>query len=165
MIFKSDEEDEEEEDDLDQDEIFETPPSNTPPSNTESTPINADDLQSSIYSTFDLHLNELQTIIGRFNSDNLQSHLQKGRSSFHLLEKFDIHIQIDLLKLKTDNEQTAPLKINISLDLLKLHIDDLKLISIYRTIENIQSVFSKNEQEAADLVEENDQGKESLLCN
>ena len=142
QISKPKSDEEEEEDDEDEDEIFETPPSTTPPNN-EQVSFNPDDIYSSLYSTFDLHLNELQIIIGRYNSDNLQTHLSKGHSSLHLLEKFDIHIQIDLLKLKSDDKDTAPLNINLSLGLLRLHVDDLKLISIYRTIENIQQLFSK----------------------
>ena len=66
----------------------------------------------------------------------------------HLLEKFDIAIQIDICKFKLKNVNhlekdniLTPLKINISLNLLKLHVDDLKLVHIYKTIEDLQRTF------------------------
>ncbi len=72
--------------------------------------------------------------------------LNRGQSSLHFLEKFDISIQIDIFKLKQNKQDTnnnwTPLKINIKLSLLKLHIDDLKLTYIYTTLNSVQKLFN-----------------------
>jgi vacuolar protein sorting-associated protein 13D len=147
----------------DEDEIYETP-SSTPPPELEkvfvenlSKQISETDtteqfVECKFYLTYDLHLNELQTVIGYLNSNNIQAHLSKGHSSMHFLEKFDILIQIDICKFKlkqqtrAENNVLTPLKIKISLNLLKIHIDDLKLIYIFKTIEDLQKIFQNNQK-------------------
>jgi len=87
-------------------------------------------------------------LIKKKNLLNINDFFFKGHSNLHLLEKFDIAIQIDICKFKLknashlDNDKTlTPLKINISLNLLKLHVDDLKLVNIYKTFEDLQRTF------------------------
>ena len=128
----------------DEDEIFVTPsstPSNGAKNDTDQLITNA----SNFYTVYDLHLNELQTVIGKYESDNLQLQLNKGHSDFHFLEKFDITVQIDVFKFKLTNKvvsgEWTPLKINVKLKLLKLDIDDIKLVHICNTLENIQKCF------------------------
>jgi hypothetical protein len=60
-------------------------------------PVKANDL----YSNYDLNLSELQVICGKFITDNLAYFSNKGHSSFHLLEKFDIDVQISIFKLSS----------------------------------------------------------------
>ncbi len=146
--------DEEEDED---DDIYATPIATPPPEienfNLNSSNSDANKLELNMYSNFTLKLNELQVINGNLRTDNLQFYLNKGHSSYHLLEKFDINIQIGLSKLikskrarnqeQFENEadksqQNPPIKIDISVNLLKLNIDDIKIINIYRTWTNFK---------------------------
>jgi hypothetical protein len=117
---------------------------------------NSTKLDLNPYSNFTLKLNELQVINGNLQTDNLQFYLNKGHSSYHLLEKFDINIQIGLSKLikarhrqqknvngelfknEAEANRNPPIKIEINVNLLKLNIDDIKIINIYRTWANFK---------------------------
>jgi vacuolar protein sorting-associated protein 13D len=83
---------------------------------------------------YNLYLNNLQVISGKLLTDNLNAYINKGHSSFHLLEKFDIKIQIQI----PENQR---LTFTVNMDLLKLNIDDIKLIHSYKTIQNLQNFF------------------------
>jgi hypothetical protein len=157
LLDDSDEQDED-------DDVYATPIATPPPEaiidpnveNNETTPTKPPDLN--FYSNFTLKLNELQVVNGNLQTDNLQFYLNKGHSSYHLLEKFDINIQIGLSKLmssrfrrsleskydmmseemKAKTDATPPIKIDINVNLLKLNIDDVKIINMYRTWSNFQ---------------------------
>lgn len=133
------------------DDIFATPIATPPPELDESNQT-TDGLN--FYSNFTLKLNELQVLNGNWATDNLQSYLSKGHSSHHLLEKFDINIQIGVCKLIGDgqdadimlpgeeNESHPPVKVDICVNLLKVNLDDVKLINIYRTWVNLKHFMS-----------------------
>ena len=88
---------------------------------------------------YNLYLSDLQVISGRLFTDNLEIYISKGHSIFHLLEKFDIKIKIELPTNVDSPRQTKYAKLSISMNLLKLNIDDLKLINSYKTIQNLQT--------------------------
>ena len=127
------------------DDIFATPIATPPPELDES---NQTESGLNFYSNFTLKLNELQVLNGNWTTDNLQSYLSKGHSSHHLLEKFDINIQIGLCKLiggqdvilpgEEENESHPPIRVDICVNLLKVNLDDIKLINIYRTWTNFK---------------------------
>ena len=73
----------------DEDEIYETPSSTPPPQlehvfienlskKTDLPESDSNPTLDKFYLTYDLHLNELQTVIGNLNSEHLQTHLKKG---------------------------------------------------------------------------------------
>ncbi len=77
----------------DEEEVYETPSSSPPPqlenvfieNLSKKTDLPEDDLNTTLdkfYLTYDLHLNELQTVIGHLNSDHLHDHLKKGLLKF-----------------------------------------------------------------------------------
>ena len=143
----------------DEDDVYATPMATPPPeaqdefldqsSNNNNSALN-------FYSNFTLKLNELQVINGNLQTDNLPFYLRKGHSIYHLLEKFDINIQIGLSKFtkvkqvnNNFNEEEAkdssslpppppPITMKINVNLLKLNVDDIKLINIYRTWANLK---------------------------
>lgn len=113
-------------------------------------------LKTNLYSNYDLSLSELQVICGKFVADNLTYFADKGHSKFHLLEKFDINVQLSLCKLNNKTAATLPVvelngynenwpavKINISVNLLKLNIDDSKITNLYKMLNNLKSIFKK----------------------
>ena len=72
---------------------------------------------------------------GRIFSDNLQFCARKGNIRCHILDTFDIHVDIKLKKedaaaaSKLHDEDTA-LSVELAVNLMKLNVDDLKLISM-----------------------------------
>lgn len=135
--------------DNEDDDIFVTPSSTPTNEKMEKAVLNMSEgnFENNLYSIYDLHLNNLQTIIGKYDNENLQIYLNRGQSNLHFLEKFDISIQIDIFKLKQNKlveNRFTPLKVDVKLNLLKLHIDDLKLTYIYKTLENLQKIFLTN---------------------
>jgi vacuolar protein sorting-associated protein 13D len=133
--------------DDDSDEEFLTP-AGTPP-NEFDFDSNLDSINlSKYYSNFDLSLNNLQVLSGRFDQ-NLKFYLSKGHSNFHLLEKFDINIQLGILmKVNLNKEvsfffnpQLPPVRISCHVDLLKLNIDDVKVLNLYKTVQLFDGLF------------------------
>lgn len=136
----------------DEEDVYETP-SSTPPPQLESVFLenlietNSNPLEK-FYITYDLHMNSLQTLVCNLRSENIKQLLAKGHSSFHFLDKFDIHIQVDLCKYKLKHynnvqasSELTPLKINIGINLLKINLDDLKLVSLFKTLESFQKLI------------------------
>lgn len=103
-----------------------------------------------LYSNFDLNLTELQVICGKYSDDNLRFFISKGHSHFHLLEKFNIRVEVALCKLNFQEDESPPMvdwppvKVSIHVDLLKLNIDDLKLINLSRMIDNVKGVLGNS---------------------
>lgn len=105
-----------------------------------------------LYSNYDLHLNDLQVVCGKLLSENLTFYIGKGHSTFHLFEKFDINVKIDLCKLSgpTDEEKEndgnvtdelwPSIKVSIRVGLLKLNVDDLKATNFHRMINNLTTI-------------------------
>lgn len=143
---------EDNDDEDDEDEEFVTPVS-TPPNEPED---EHDPDLSKYYSNFDLDLNNLQVLSGKLISNNLKNQLTKSHSDFHLLEKFNINIQLGILmKINLNqqvsflfNTQLAPVRLMLNVKLLKLNIDDFKLINLYETSKLFNNLFKKNEKPA-----------------
>ncbi|RNA32522.1 vacuolar sorting-associated 13D isoform X1, partial [Brachionus plicatilis] len=140
-------------DDSDSDE-FVTPVS-TPPNEPQD---EFDPDLSKYYSNFDLDLNNLQVLSGKLQSNNLTNQLTKGHSDFHLLEKFNISIQLGILMKINPNQQVsflfnsqlAPVRLMANVKLLKLNIDDFKLINLYETSQLFQNLIQKSDKSKRD---------------
>jgi vacuolar protein sorting-associated protein 13D len=131
--------DEESEDD----EEFHTPNATPPNEIDDNFSLNEDNTSDNEFN-YNLYLNDLQVISGKLLTDNLDIYINKGHSIFHLLEKFNIKIKIEMPTNTNEGfsamRETKYLKLSINMNLLKLNIDDLKIINSYRTIQNLQKL-------------------------
>ena len=116
-------------------------------------------LHAAQHSIFDLKLNALQVMCGRIFSDNLQFYARKGHSRCHILDKFDIHVDIKLKKedaaataaaaSKLHDEDTA-LSVELAVNLMKLNVDDLKLINAYRAFQTVHKLLDAHDDRGRD---------------
>jgi vacuolar protein sorting-associated protein 13D len=135
----------------DEDEEFHTP--NATPPNEIDDNFSLNEETSDNEFKYNLYLNDLQVISGKLLTDNLETYINKGHSVFHLLEKFDIKIKIEMPTNPNDDRNmrgTKYFKFTVNMNLLKLNIDDLKIINSYRTMQNLQALVKTSLNKTTD---------------
>ncbi|XP_034948002.1 vacuolar protein sorting-associated protein 13D isoform X2 [Chelonus insularis] len=131
-------------DDDDEDERFQTPCS-TPPGSQENGSIveyqgiSETALHHKLYDQYSIDLFDLQILVGKIK-DNWKHARTRGMSSLHVLERFNISLQIERRIVSTMDPQYPSLTISGNLPRLVVHVNEQK-VEVIRSMNQLLSVF------------------------
>ncbi|KAJ8920133.1 hypothetical protein NQ315_011790 [Exocentrus adspersus] len=91
-------------------------------------PLNETSLHQKLYDCYFLELTDLQILIGK-SKDNWRYALNKGSSNLHVLDRFNISIQIERRVVHTSDPLYPSLTMNANLPKLTVHLNEQKIIS------------------------------------
>lgn len=150
--------------DDDDDDAFMTPCSTPPGSNTDSPtlctavgdvpeiinkvdsmPLNETSLHNKIYDKYNIDLTDLQVLVCK-GKDGLLSASAKGSSPLHILDRFNISLQMERRVVLTTDPQYPSLKLSGTLPKLVVHVNEMKIATINTmwTIFNAAPLSSAN---------------------
>nr|XP_031830525.1 vacuolar protein sorting-associated protein 13D isoform X1 [Nomia melanderi] len=131
----------------DEEERFETPCS-TPPGSQENgsvqdfQTISETALHQKLYDHYSINLVDLQILVGKVK-DNWKHGRTRGMSSLHVLERFNISLQIERRVFNTSDPNFPSVTVSGNLPRLVVHVNEQKVESI-RLMYNLLSNFSKS---------------------
>ncbi|XP_078044296.1 vacuolar protein sorting 13D isoform X1 [Augochlora pura] len=131
----------------DEDERFETPCS-TPPGSQENgsvqdfQTISETALHQKLYDHYSINLVDLQILVGKVK-DNWKHGRTRGMSSLHVLERFNISLQIERRVFNTSDPNFPSVTVSGNLPRLVVHVNEQKVEAI-RLMYNLLSNFSKS---------------------
>ncbi|XP_044592109.1 vacuolar protein sorting-associated protein 13D isoform X2 [Cotesia glomerata] len=143
LSIKTEKKVENEEDD-DEDERFQTPCS-TPPGSQENGSvaeyqmISETALHHKLYDQYTIDLSDLQILVGKVK-DNWKHARTRGMSTLHVLERFNISLQIERRVVSTMDPQYPSLTVSGNLPRLVVHVNEQKVEAI-RTMYQLLSTF------------------------
>lgn len=136
------------EDDDDDDDAFMTPCSTPPGSNTDSPtlctavgdvpeiinkvdsmPLNEMSLHNKIYDKYNIDLTDLQVLVCK-GKDGLLAASAKSSSPLHILDRFNISLQMERRVVLTTDPQYPSLKLSGTLPKLVVHVNEMKIAAI-----------------------------------
>ncbi|XP_066594830.1 intermembrane lipid transfer protein Vps13D isoform X2 [Prorops nasuta] len=129
------------------DERYETPCS-TPPGSKENGSINnsqalsESELHNKLYDHYTIHLYDLQILVGKVK-DNWKHVRTRGMSTLHVLERFNISLQIERRVVTTSDPNFPSVTVSGNLPRLVVHVNEQKVDAL-RSMYNLLSSFSKS---------------------
>ena len=129
-------------------------PCSTPPVSEESDPVsqsttinmtnlseslNESNLHEKLYDRYNVELTDMQVLVGKVK-DNWRYAHNKGTSSLHILDRFNISLQIERRVVCTNDPMFPSFTLNANLPKLIAHINESKIA----TVRNLAHVISAN---------------------
>ncbi|XP_033219342.1 vacuolar protein sorting-associated protein 13D isoform X2 [Belonocnema kinseyi] len=150
-----------------EDERFETPCS-TPPGSQENGSLNDFQLSEAtlhkkLYDHYSVDLSDLQILVGKVK-DNWKHARTRGMSSLHVLERFNISLQIERRVVTTADPQFPSITISGNLPRLVVHVNEQK-VEVIRSMYHLLSSLSSSAGQsrvAVDLEPESPKKEESV---
>uniref|UniRef100_A0AAR5PHD2 UBA domain-containing protein n=1 Tax=Dendroctonus ponderosae TaxID=77166 RepID=A0AAR5PHD2_DENPD len=118
-----------------------------------------------LYDCYSLELNDLQILIGKAR-ENWRYALNKGTSNLHVVDRFNISLQIERRVVYTSDPLYPSLTLNANLPKLVVHVNESKICSARNLIQlivstGIPSPFGANEEFGSDVVDSGEENEES----
>lgn len=128
--------------------------------------LNESNLHNKLYDCYSLEMNDMQVLIGKAK-ENWRYALNKGSSTLHVLDRFNISLQIERRVVHTVDPLYPSLTLNANLPKLVFHLNENKINSarnlIHLIVSNgLPSPFNNPESFNGDIANGKDENEDSI---
>ncbi|XP_059469653.1 intermembrane lipid transfer protein VPS13D isoform X2 [Neocloeon triangulifer] len=94
-------------------------------------------LQSRVYDRYSIELGDTQILVGRTRDNLRHAHLRGSSSGLHVLDKFNISVQLERRALPSCDPNLPSLKVSGNLPKLVVHVNEQKVTTMRRMVRHM----------------------------